>query len=120
MAFVRAKTAFRYRSARINPGDVIEVPEKDVRLLVAVGRAEEAEKPRGRGRPPKPKAEQVDTKVVDREVFAKPADEPEPEQKAEPKAEREPAPKDIAAADEAEKPASSRGRYARRDLTAED
>lgn len=112
MAFVRARKGFRYRSARIEPGDVIEVPDKDLKLLVAVGRAEEAEKPRGRGRPPKPKDEAKDEAKAE-PVKAEKVEASEPERAAVP----EPT-DDAGQADDTDK--AKRGRYARRDLTADD
>lgn len=110
MAYVRAKTSFRYRGARVQPSDVIEVPDKDVRLLVAIGRAEEAEKPRGRGRPPKPKDEKGEN--ADRRAIDTPA--------AEPKAERAAEPESTVAREDDEKAKPPKRSYNRRDLTADE
>lgn len=118
MAFVRAKSPFRYRGARVQPGDVIEVPDKDVRLLVAVGRAEEAEKPRGRGRPPKPKDEPAAPKAT--HAKPEPVPEPVPEPAPEPEPERKAEPEDTGALDDDGQVERPKRKYTRRDLTAED
>jgi hypothetical protein len=107
MTKAKAVKAFRYAAKSYQPGDAVEIRDRDVRIMVALGRIETVDetKPR-RGRPPKPKPESA---VAD-------ATEPEPENP-------EPAPAPVDPDPEASGQAADgtpKRIYRRRDLKAED
>jgi len=122
MPKVRAIKEVRYASTLRHPGDTFDIAnDRDARLLIAVGKVELL--PSGPAR----KAEKAEhaAKVEATKVEPETAEEDKPEAKdanLAPFADEAPeleAPEPSTSADQADTPASRRGRYARRDLTSE-
>lgn len=115
MPKVRAIKEVKYASTLRHPGDTFDIAnDRDARLLIAVGKVELV--PSG----PAKKAEKAEhaAKVEATKVEPEAPEEDKPEVRAvEPEAVEAETPEPATSDDQADTPASRRGRYARRDMT---